>query len=154
MNTPNKTVRLDPENLRRPLETLQPMQLCAYTLKILGVPQDARDVKVMVMKTDGSHFAAVPCTQDGNGDWSCDLIGALFPAAGETKYQIGMRDAEGKPFAGGVGRVMISPFEPFAGGEVTPEGAIILTEIPDDSGNSHRIKAVKVDGEWTWRMED
>lgn len=154
MNTPNRTVHLDPENLRRPLETLQPMQLCAYTLKILGAPQDAQDMKVMVMKQDGSHFSAVPCTQDGNGDWSCDLIGALFPTAGETKYQIGMSDADGKQFAGGVGRVMVEPFEPFAGGTVTPEGAIILTEIPDDSGNSHRIKAVKVDGEWTWRMED
>lgn len=154
MNTPNKIVRLDVGNLRRPLETLTPMQLCAYTLKVVDVPNDARDLQIVVGKTDGTHFTAVPMTQDSNGDWWCNVIGLMFPTAGEVKYQIGMTDGEGRHFAGGYGKVLVTAFDEMSGGAVTPDGDIILTAVPDEQGNPHHIKAVKVDGEWTWQIAD
>lgn len=154
MNTPNTLVELDIRNLHRPLATLQPMQLCAYSVKLTNVPPEMKDVKVTIMKANDEHFTPMPCTQDGNGDWYCNLIGGFFPQAGETVYQVTMSDFDGRRFAGGKGRVIVEPFDSVGGGSVTPQGDIILTEIPDDNGNSHRIKAVKVDGEWTWRIED
>lgn len=158
MNTPNTTIRLDLAHLRCPLETLQPMQLCAYSVKLIEVPADARDVTITVFKPDGTFYQPIPFTQDGNGDWFCDLIGAIFPTAGEAKYQIAMNDENGHRCAGGKGKVLIEPFDVTSGGEITPEGDIILTTIPDDSGKAHRIKAVnrgtKENPDWTWQMED
>ena len=158
MNTPNTLIQLDLQHLHAPLPTLQPMQLCAYAVKIVHVPAEARDVTLTVFQLDGTAFQPVPCTQDANGDWFCDILGALFPTAGDAVYQVAMRDGDGRRFAGGRGSVKVKAFDVTSGGEITPEGDIILTTIPDGKGRAHRIKAVNhgtdEKPDWTWEIED
>lgn len=158
MNRPNTIIKLDVERLRAALDTLQPMQLCAYSVKLVNVPEEARNLTITIFKGEGEYFQPVPCTQDSNGDWFCDLLGFLFPTAGEFQYQIAMEDDNGHRFAGGKGKVLVEPFEVTSGGEVTPEGDIILTEIPDETGKPHRVKAVnrgtKEQPDWSWQIED
>ena len=157
MNTSgeNAIVRLDVRNLRRPLDTLQPMQLCNFRVKFTGVPSDAASMSVVIYNAAGdNHFEPVMCNRDDNGDWYADIIGACFPVAGEVKYQVAMYSAEGGTYAGGVGKAVITAFDPIAGGMPLPSGGYAVTSIYDDYGNPHTVKAVLVDGEWTWRMED
>lgn len=150
----NAVIHIDPKNLGRRLETIQPMQLCNFRLMIVGVPSDMAKVSVAIYRPDGERFEAIPCTQDDNGDWYAVVSGACFPNAGEAKYQIGMFDAEDAPYGGGVGKSVITAFDPMAGGEPLPDGRVLVTEIPDSSGVAHKIVAVQVDGEWTWQIAD
>jgi hypothetical protein len=112
-------------------------------------------VIIVVQKVDGSRFVPAVCECDGNGDWFADIAGLCFPDAGEAEYQVGMVNAEGRPYAGGKGKIVVTKFDPITGiGEPLPDGKYLIASIPDDDGVAHRVVAVQVDGEWTWKMED
>lgn len=154
----NTYIELDVQNLKRPLVTIQAMQLCGVRIAVRRVPEDTADLRITIYKPDGTHFIAIPLAQNTNGDWDGFILGACFPTAGEAQYQIHYRDAEDHVCAGGKGKVLIGAFDPMEGGEVTPEGDIILTALQDDKGLSHKIVAVNrgtdAEPDWSWEIRD
>lgn len=159
MNTDyNAIIRLDITNLASPLTTIKAMQLCGVKVKVTNAPPTAYAMRIVVFKADGTHFAAMPLTQDGNGDFEGFVIGTCFPNHGRTKYQIVYKNEDGRNCAGGRGDLLIEQFDPYAGGEPLPTGEIPICEISDKNGQMHHIVAVNVgteeDPDWTSQVMD
>lgn len=155
----NTEITLDIQNLHRPRRTMQVMQFCGTKLFVRAVPADAIALSVVVFKPTGKHYAPIPLRQDANGDWQGFVIGTCFPDAGEAKYQLQYTDAENHICAGGKGKIIIDPFDPAQGGEPTPSGDVVITEIPSKTdGTMHKIVAVNKgtaeNPDWTTELLD
>lgn len=157
MKNINARVQVDVRNLRTKLTTFQARQLCPFRAEIVGVPQDVEAVACVLYKPNGEHFPPLPANQNANGDWEVLLLPTQFPDAGEAKYELVATDADSMTSALGEGKVVIDPFG--SGGTAIPIGKEIpVTEITDQNGVAHRIKAVNTakEGEepnWTSIVE-
>lgn len=149
----NATIKINLRELYRPRETLQVCQAATARVKLVNIPSDVSDIGVVVYKTSGEeHYAPVPCNVDDNGDYSCKLLGAMFPTAGLARYEIIGKDEDGDTVALGFGRIMVAEFG--SGKETTGE-VVSITTIPDEDGVMHKVVAVRNEyGDWTWEIRD
>lgn len=153
----NAVVMVDVQNLHTPLATFQARQLASFTAEFRGIPDEIQGVGVVVYLPNGDHFLPVQASQDANGEWKAYFTPIQFKDVGEAKYEVVGTDENGGIAPLGSGRIVIDPFG--SGGAVVPEGKpIAVTEIPDQNGVAHKIRAVNTakEGEepnWTSIVE-
>ncbi len=147
----NLVIDADVARLDMPLPPMRARAGCEFVARVVGVPGDCSDVVVRV--SDGEAFWDFPASCDSNGDWTCRILGAAFPAGGgDGWYEVRAASADGEPTAIGRGRCTVSAWSAGTAAALDARRRHVAT-ILDERGGQHAIWAVLDDvGEWTYRI--
>ena len=152
----NARIRVNPQELGRPLDTLQARFGSSFTLEITNVPNDVYGVFVRVFRAAADAYFDCPASRNDNGDWKCYMIGTTFPDVGDARYEIHATDEMGNPASLGSGKTRIEPFS--AGNSPIEQGSeISVATLPDETGALHQVVAINLgtaaEPDWTWRVK-
>lgn len=105
------TIAIDESRLNTALTTINAGRLSAHYLNVVRVPDYATTLAVVVKyKTDQGEDAAyaAPCNATSTaGKWTCYIIPAAFPHAGEYCYDVVGYNADAAPVWLGRGRLAV-----------------------------------------------
>ena len=152
MDQVNAIVKLDVSRLNFPLVPFYARQLHSVVAEIVGAPADVTGVGIRLYTPSGGYYLA-PCNPRPNGNWRVRIPALYFPEVGAARYEVFGTDYTGDSTALGSGEVLVGEFGTDTPAEIAG-GVLPTLTISDEYGAQHRIVAVKVDDEWTWRIEE